>query len=334
MLRHRHAAHCESGVISSLISHHGLPISEPMALGLSNALAFAYLPFIKLNGQPLVAYRLPPRAIIKGLTKRLGVKIRYQKFRDPIRGTEALDEAIEQGRAVGLQTSVFWLPYMPEDMRFHFNAHNLIVYGRQGKEYLVSDPVFEEPVTIRPRDLLRARFAKGALAPKGMMYYLDSVPDAIDYERVIPDAVMKNTRVMTKAPLPIIGIRGIRYLARKIARIDRDFADDRDRRLFLGHIVRMQEEIGTGGAGFRFIYASFLQEAGQQLSDSVLMEASEMMTSTGDSWRDFAFSLAQLCRNNSNLVTGAPDASTQLLACCEQEAEVWRLLQDWAKKKR
>ena len=34
---------------------------------------------------------------------------------------------------------------------------------------------------------------------------------------------------------------------------------------FLGNIVRMQEEIGTGGGGFRFMYAAFLQEAGDVL---------------------------------------------------------------------
>jgi len=317
-----------------LLSYHGLPMSEPMAFGLSNALAFAYLPFIKLNGQPLVAYRLPPRAIIKGLTKRLGVKVRYQTFRNPIKGTEALEAAVEEGRPVGLQTSVFWLPYFPEDMRFHFNAHNLIIYGKQDREFLVSDPVFESPVTIKSRDLLRARFAKGALAPKGMMYHLERVPGEIDYARVIPDAILKNSRVMTRAPLPLIGIRGIRHMARKIAAVDRKFADDRSRRLYLGHIVRMQEEIGTGGAGFRFIYASFLQEASRLLGDSELLQASEMMTATGDSWRDFALSLAKLCSSSSDPVGGAPAASQQLLACAEQESEVWKLLDNWAKLKR
>ncbi len=333
MFKHQHAAHCESGVIFSLLSDSGLPLSEPMAFGLANALAFAYLPIIKLNGQPLIAYRLPPRAIIKHLTNRLGVKMRYETFRNPIQGTEALEEAVAAGIPVGLQTSVFWLPYFPEDMRFHFNAHNLIVYGKQGKEFLVSDPVFENPVTIKSRDLLKARFAKGALAPKGMMYRVESVPDTIDFERVIPAAIMKNSRVMTKAPLPFIGIRGIRYLSGKIANIGKTFSDDRARKLYLGHVVRMQEEIGTGGAGFRFIYASFLQEASTLLGDAKLLEASEMMTATGDNLRGFALSLAQLCRKSSDPVSGALVASQQLLGCAEQELEVWKLLASWAKQR-
>ena len=86
LAHHRHAAHCESGVASNLISHHGVPISEAMAFGLSAALSFAYLPFIKLSGLPLIAYRQPPRAIIKGLAKALAAKFRFETFRTPAAG--------------------------------------------------------------------------------------------------------------------------------------------------------------------------------------------------------------------------------------------------------
>ena len=44
--QHQHAAHCESGVISNLLRHHGVPMSESLAFGLSAGLAFAYLPFV------------------------------------------------------------------------------------------------------------------------------------------------------------------------------------------------------------------------------------------------------------------------------------------------
>jgi hypothetical protein len=69
--QHSQASHCESGVMSAILRHHDLPISEPMAFGLSSALSFAYIPIVKINGLPLVAYRMPPKAIIKGLQKPL-----------------------------------------------------------------------------------------------------------------------------------------------------------------------------------------------------------------------------------------------------------------------
>jgi hypothetical protein len=326
---HQQSAHCESGVISALLSERGLKVSEPMAFGLANALAFAYIPLVKLAGQPLIAYRLPPQFIIKGLCKRLGVQVSFRRFKDPMAGAQALDEVLDQGRLVGLQTSVYYLPYFPEEMRFHFNAHNLLVYGREGDQYQISDPVFEEPATVSGKHLNRARFVRGPLAPKGLMYSVESVPDAIDYARVIPAAISRNVKVMLGAPLPIIGVKGIRFLARKIAKLK---GSPQEQRLFLGHIVRMQEEIGTGGAGFRFIYASFLQEAAELLGEPELERASEAMTAVGDSWRNFALAVAKQCKQ--------PDAMDHallaqlLLSCAEAERQVWLDLRTWLRTPR
>ncbi|HSX87142.1 MAG TPA: BtrH N-terminal domain-containing protein, partial [Pseudomonas sp.] len=188
--QHRQSAHCESGVMASLLTHAGLPMSEPMAFGLASGLAFAYLPIVKLSGMPLIAYRMPPKHLIKTLSKRLGARLHSRTFGNPEQGRLALDAALDGGRLAGLQSSVFWLPYFPPEMRFHFNAHNLLAYGREGNEYLLSDPVFEAPVRCAAEDLQKARFAKGALAAKGLMYWLDDVPLEQDWERLIRTSVL------------------------------------------------------------------------------------------------------------------------------------------------
>ena len=325
---HQQAAHCESGVMSSLLTHHGLKISEPMAFGLANALAFAYIPLVKLAGQPLIAYRLPPKFIIKSLSKRLGVEIQFEKFRDPLKGASKLEQEVSSGKLLGLQTSVFWLPYFPDEMRFHFNAHNLLIYGYENNEYLVSDPVFEEPVKVTEKDLTKARFAKGPLAPNGLMYSIASIPDSIDYEKIIPKAISKNYKVMLGAPLPVIGVSGIHFLANKIRKLGKKHSK-KEQRLFLGHIVRMQEEIGTGGAGFRFMYASFLEESGKLLGDDRLINASQAMTDTGDQWRQFALNIVQQCKSKDTIDLEYIAAS--LDSCGQKEKEVWRELKAWKK---
>lgn len=289
---HRHAAHCESGVVSNLISHHGVPISEAMAFGLSAALSFAYLPFIKLSGLPLIAYRQPPRAIIKGLAKALAAKFRFETFRTPAAGQARLDELLAQGHVVGLQTSVYWLPYFPEDMRFHFNAHNLLVYGKEGNDYLISDPVSEETVRCDAAALSRARFAKGVLAPKGLLYTVEKLGQSAVSPQAVRKAILKTCRTML-APIPIIGVRGIRMLASKVAGLD---PAARESSLYVGHIIRMQEEIGTGGAGFRFLYAAFLQEAAVLTGMPVLAEFAERLIVIGDGWRAFALATARMVK--------------------------------------
>lgn len=321
-MHHRQSAHCESGVVSSLLTHHGLAISEPMAFGLASALMFAYIPIIKLAGMPLIAYRMPPGAIVKAMHKRLGVPVERETFRDPARGMAALDAALAAGRVVGLQTCVYWLPYFPEPMRFHFNAHNLIVYGKEGDEYLISDPVFETAVRCPSDALRKARFAKGALAAKGLMYYPTRTPAAIDLERLIPNAIRANYRSMMQAPIPLVGVRGIRFLARKLTKMQR--AQDAQLPLVLAHIVRMQEEIGTGGAGFRFLYGSFLQQAAHVLNKDVLRKAAQKMTEAGDEWRRFALHATKMCRNRAPMDANA--LASILNGCADRESAAWEML--------
>ncbi len=322
--KHQHAAHCESGVMSSMLSHHGLKLSEPMVFGLSGALVFAYLPFIKLGGMPLIAYRSMPKAIIKGLQKNIGVKMTLEKFSDPQAGTKRLDALLEEGRVVGAQTSVFWLPYFPEEMRFHFNAHNLLVYGKKEMMYQISDPVFEHSVEADEKALQKARFVKGMMAPKGLLYYPSHVPSNVDYTTVIPKTIRKTAKMMLKTPVPIAGLRGIRFLAKHIRKLETK--DRRYAKLFLGHIVRMQEEIGTGGAGFRYIYASFLEEASEILDNDVLMEASKMMTATGDAWREFALMIAKSIRSKKSEAIDFDAIGEKLESVADQEAEVYKKL--------
>ncbi len=328
--QHRQSAHCESGVMASLLSHAGLPMSEPMAFGLASGLAFAYLPIVKLSGMPLIAYRMPPKHLIKTLSKRLGARLNSRTFGNPEQGRRELDALLDQGRLAGLQSSVFWLPYFPPEMRFHFNAHNLLAYGRDGDEYLISDPVFEEPVRCAAADLQKARFAKGALAAKGLMYWLDDVPQEQDWEKLIRQAVLGTTRILDGMPLPWIGIRGIQHLARQVERLDP--AQTKYNRLYLTHIVRMQEEIGTGGAGFRFMYASFLQEAGEKIGATELGEASARLTAIGDDWRQFASACVRASRSKGEAPDFRPIAE-MLRGIAGQERALMKELGAWSKRK-
>lgn len=315
--QHRHAAHCESGVAANIFSHYGTPLSEAMAFGLASALSFAYLPFIKLTGFPLIAYRMPPRFILKGLARALGARFHFETFRAPQAGMARLDELLAQGKVVGLQTSVFWLPYFPQDMRFHFNAHNLLVFGKEGDDYLISDPVAEEPQRCASADLQRARFARGALAPKGLLYYPRGMGQEAVTAAMVRKAIIKTTRIML-GPFPIIGVRGMRMLARRVARLKADSYGLN----YIGHIVRMQEEIGTGGAGFRFLYAAFLQEASALPGLAVLADFADRLMTIGDEWRDFALATARMVKGRDAM--DAPRLAVLLRELAAREETLFR----------
>jgi hypothetical protein len=119
------------------------------------------------------------------------------------------------------------------------------------------------------------------------------------------------------APLPLIGVRGMRLLARQIERLP--LADGGESaRLYIGNIVRMQEEIGTGGGGFRFLYASFLQELAAKTGYAVLDALASRLVEIGDRWREFALAAARMIRGRDALSPPALAERLRALAADEK----------------
>ena len=290
---HHQSAHCENGVTSNLFKFYGIDASEPLIFGMGAGIFFSYLPFVKVNHAPGSSFRPMPGLVFKRAAKNLGLSIYRKKYRNPKKAMRDLDEALEQGKPVGLQVGVFHLSYFPDPYRFHFNAHNLVVFGKEGDNYLISDPVMETSTTLTSKELQRVRFAKGIFAPKGQIYYPVNVPESVNLEVAVSKGIKKACSDMLGIPIPFFGVKGIKKLAGDVRKWP-DKHGNKKAALYLGAIIRMQEEIGTGGAGFRFMYAAFLQEAAQVLGISALDELSEQMTACGDLWREFAISSARI----------------------------------------
>lgn len=296
---HRQAAHCENGVTVNLLRYYGINISEPMAFGIGSGYFFAHMQFLKVNGMAVTSFRVWPGMIFKRVTRRLGIKIKFKKYKDQEEAMQALDSLLEKGIPAGMLVGVFHLPYFPKEYRFHFNEHNITVFGKEGDIYFVSDPVMENVETLTSAELRKVRFAKGTVPPKGKMYHITNVPDKFDLQNAIIKGIRKTADDMLNIPLPMFGVKGIRYLAGKMRKWRRKYGD-KLAAMNLGQVIRMLEEIGTGGAGFRFIYAAFLQESSEILKMPVLDELSREMTETGDKWREFAWQASRCFKNRDN----------------------------------
>ncbi len=325
--QHKQAAHCENGVTSNLLTFYGLKITEPMAFGIGSGLFFSYMPFIKLNGLPVVSFRPWPGAIFKRVTKRLNFKIRFEKYTDRHQAMNDLDKYLAQGIPVGMLVGVFNLGYFPPEYRFHFNAHNIVVFGKENDTYYISDPVMENIETLSSQELEKVRYAQGTYPPKGRMYHVIEVPQQFPIEQAIKTGIKKNCNDMLNIPVPLFGINGIRYMANRMKRWDKKFGEKKAS-LYLVQIIRMLEEIGTGGAGFRFIYAAFLQEAAAVLNMNELRDLSIEMTQAGDRWREFAVLAAKNIRVRKNETTPYPLLAEILLDIANREEKVFRRLNE------
>jgi hypothetical protein len=306
-------------------------ISEAMIFGIGSGIFFGHLPFVKMVGLPISTYRSQPGAVFRKAAKRLGGEFVTQRFRNPQKGMNELRRVIKTGQIVGLTTNIYWLSYFPNRFRFQFNGHNIIVLHEIETGFRVSDPVLDHPVDCLTEDLERARFAHGPLEPHGFMYYPKSIRQNPDLRAACIKGMKDSCNMMLKIPLPIFGIRGMRFLAKRIVKSPEKLGFNEACR-HLANIVRMQEEVGTGGAGFRFMYAAFLQEAAELFSSADLARLSQEMTAIGDVWREFAVVSARIVKQRGQSEDNFAKAGALMLLCAGREETLFRELNLIARK--
>lgn len=324
---HRQSAHCENGVVSNLLRFYDVELSEPMIFGIGSGLFFSHMPFLKVDGIPVTSFRPLPGIIFSRISKRLGIKFTKNRFRNnPKKAMEALNSNLSKNIPTGMLVGVYHLSYFPEPYRFHFNAHNIVVFARENDTYEISDPIMEDFTQLDYKELMRVRYAKGVFAPKGHMYWVEKIPENIDLSSAIYKGIRQTCKHMLTIPIHYFGVKGIRFMAKKVRNYP-DKLNPRKAALFTGQIVRAQEEIGTGGAGFRFMYAAFLQEAAKTTGNDKLKDLSYEMTSIGDMWREFAIITGRIVKNRNKADKSYDHAADLLLAIADREEAFYKKLQ-------
>lgn len=322
------SAHCENGVTTNLLKHAGIEfMTEPLAFGLGSGLFYFHLPFLKVGTGPAVSFRTMPGKIFSRTCSSLGIEVKSEKFKSEQSAQSRLDTLLNDGYLVGCQVGVYNLPYFPIEYRFHFNAHNIIVYGKDENSYLVSDPVMESVTTLNKEDMNTVRFAQGILAPKGHLYYVkqgSSITEEI-IRNGIRKGIKRNVRDMLYLPGNIGGVNGIKYTAGQIKKW-RDKLGVRKSGQYFAQIIRMQEEIGTGGGGFRFIYAAFLEQSAELLKNDSLLSISDQFTRSGDLWRQNAVNMAGVLKGRAAEEKDFEHISSVMLEISEIERDAFKRL--------
>jgi hypothetical protein len=289
------AAHCESGTVTNLVNHHGLQISEPLVFGIASGIFFGYMK-TPMRDFPVVFSRIRPGKILDNFTRRTGVQFKTERFSDPDRAEAELDRMLEQNQPVGLQVDFFFMDFFPPWHRVHINVHYIVVIGKEDDHYIVSDCYHPTIAKLHRDSLRKGRFARGSMAPKGLMFYPVDVPKEIQVEKGIRLGMKNAVFNMLRIPIPFLGVKGIQRFADKI--IDwPGYAKDTDH---LAHnifmITTMLEDQGTGGAGFRYSYASFLREAATILNEPVFYEYAKRMMAIGDDWRNISLFASRIAK--------------------------------------
>ena len=130
---------------------------------------------------------------------------------------------------------------------------------------------------------------------------------------------------MLDIPMPIIGVKGIRYFSRRL----RKWPTKNGNKIasqYLGQTILSLEEIGTGGVGYRYMYGAFLSQAADLLGREELKEISIEMGNAGNRWRDFSYIGAKNCKNRSEPEHTYDDIADILMDIADKEEKVFRKL--------
>lgn len=290
---HKMFAHCESGAVTAQLNHAGQAISEPMVFGISGALFFGYFKLPTLDF-PTFVLRNQPGKIRTSIEKRLQIEIATEKNKDPERAMVALDSLLDQGIPVAVQVDFFYMNYLPAYARAHFNAHFVNVVGKNGDNYLISDSYYPQLAQLDRETLKIARSVKGPFAPAGFQFHVSAANPEADLRAAIKEGIKQTCFYMLRLPIPFMGIRGIKKFAHKVTRwpdLCRDI-DHLSHEIMMIHIIL--EDRGTGGGGFRYLYASFLKEAAQLLENENLDGLAAEMMKNGDAWREISLFVARI----------------------------------------
>ena len=290
---HKMAAHCETGTVTGMLHHAGMDITEPMVFGISGGIFFAYLQTPKLPF-PTFVTRSMPGSIRKKIAKRLHVSFKTSKDREFNKAQQFLDTLIDLKTPVAIQVDMFYMDYIPAYMRAHFNGHYITVVGKENSSYTVSDCYYPNLAELSESSLQKAWFAKGDLAPHGLKYYAEHIPKEIDLPKAIIGGIKEACRNMLKLPIPFLGVKGIRLFAKKVVEWPKLVRDEEHLSHEIMMISAILEERGTGGAGFRFMYATFLQQAAKLLNNDELANLSKQMMEIGDRWRELSLHAARI----------------------------------------
>ncbi len=323
---HYHASHCESGVTASLFSNMGVCISEPLAFGIGGGIFFGYLPFIKMRDLPVSTFRSQPKSIFRKTARRLGGDFVVKTYRNPQKGMDELRQVLKTGQVVALSTNIYWLPYLSELFRWNFSGHNIIVIREIENGFRISDSLLDHAVDCPAADLERARFAQGPQAAHGYMFYLKSINPHPGLRTACIKGMKDACNAMLKIPLPIFGVRGMRFLAKRTVKSPDKLGFDEACR-HLAATVRWLEQVGTGGSGFRYMYAAFLQEATELFGSDQLANLAEEMTSIGNDWREFAVVSARIIKQRGKAEETFAKAGGLMLNCADREEVFFKNLQ-------
>jgi hypothetical protein len=266
-----------------LFEYYGFPMSEAMAFGLDATMGFGFfdttsnVSFIPESNIPFFLGGKQGTIEPNSLACRLlGITLRKQSFTSADKAWEESKKLINQDIPLILQVDLGYLPHFEGEGDIHFGGHAITLAGYDEEEGIayIGDTEVDGYQNITIEQLKKGRSSEHGpkfMRPKNAQFSMKRRPDG-KHPPLAAGAKVAIQKVVNNMLRPSVnssGIQGLKLFASSIPQWDEKLIGEakdpegktisRSRLMFElmhGYI----ETWGTGGASFRNLYRSFLEE--------------------------------------------------------------------------
>ncbi|RLA41578.1 MAG: peptidase [Gammaproteobacteria bacterium] len=278
---HRSGNHCGSTAIRDLFEFHGILMSEAMCFGLGGGLGVTYFK-APLEKIPYIVH-VRSMNYEQRVFENLGIPFSWSTFQDTVEAADDLRGYLKRNIPVLLLTNIRHLPYFGTDTDFPGHAIVAWKIDEKTNTVFVTDTEREALIAVPEDAISRARFSKD---PPFVHYGNAFSPEAITLGRAIPEAIAiaikENGERLLNHPED-----GLASLAAWKSDLEH-WCDHEHRQWILRFAYQVIEKRGTGGGGFRKMYAEFLKEAEVFLPQVKEHNLVEKMQHAAHAWAHYA----------------------------------------------
>ncbi|WP_193768989.1 BtrH N-terminal domain-containing protein [Metasolibacillus meyeri] len=253
--------HCATTALSEIMKFNGYNLSEPMILGISNALNFIYLNPFHEQYSRLVFTRSP--MLEYDFFKNIGMNFKWHK--DSPLDYQKITEYIDKNIPILALTDPSKLDFFDVSIP-SAASHTLTIigYDTTDRSLKISDMIGNQVFSCDYESFCEAmKIKKTPFYVSNIWGVVENIDISQSMEELILKGMKSNAFKMLQPATHHSGIAAIVKLREELSM----WAYLNNYRFLCAHVYSSIEKIGTGGSGFRNLYIKFLKEASMITSE-------------------------------------------------------------------
>ncbi len=286
---HVSGVHCSSTAIADLVRFHHFDWSEDFCFGIGGGLGVTYLQ--TPDSSPTRLLHTRSLGYEKRFFNAIGVDdFSWLSSHSEEESEQQLIQALNENRPALLLSDIFYLHYFNSSS--HFPGHGIMVWGYDKNEsiFYVTDTERNNLEKVSFADMRKARISTTSpFICNGDFYAPKSLTKPVDLQTLCQLAIKENAARLLDSTDSTTGLSALDTLKDDLD----SWSDSDDWQWNCRFAYQTIEKRGTGGSGFRIMYARFLSEASHYVNAINTLALENKMIASAQCWHELSKAFKQ-----------------------------------------